>query len=166
MTTEHDEAQRDSGLWAMIQQQLRDEGVKLGTEIERKLRDKLREKGIDLDIRIERFAEGEGGELRKLKVIAVAPSIRDSVEQMGRAQRDQVVMVRVDDETLHALDAWVETGAVRSRSEAAALFIREGLKVRAPELDQLRDALQEVETAKQRLQDKVREVFGSGQQPK
>jgi hypothetical protein len=49
---------------------------------------------------------------------------------------------------------------VRSRSEAAALFIREGFKVRAAELEQLQDALRAVEEAKQRLSEKAREVFG------
>lgn len=50
--------------------------------------------------------------------------------------------------------------SVRSRSEAAALFIREGLKVRAEELERLRDALREVEDAKRRLREKARGVLG------
>lgn len=51
---------------------------------------------------------------------------------------------------------------MRSRSEAAALFIQEGLKVREQELDQLGDALQGVEQAKERLREKARDVFGAG----
>jgi hypothetical protein len=54
----------------------------------------------------------------------------------------------------------VETGAVKSRSEAAALFIKEGLKVRAKELEQLRGALKGVEEAKEKLRARAREVFG------
>ena len=69
-------------------------------------------------------------------------------------------MVRVDEATLEALDAWVATGAVKSRSEAAALFIREGLELRADELEQLRDALREVQEAQDRLKAKAREIFG------
>jgi Arc/MetJ-type ribon-helix-helix transcriptional regulator len=68
-------------------------------------------------------------------------------------------MVRVDAETARTLDAWVETGAVKSRSEAAALFIREGLNVRASELDRLKDALSGVEEAKDRLRREARDVF-------
>ncbi len=82
------------------------------------------------------------------------------MEEMGRSPRDQVVMVRVDSETSEALDAWVETGAVKSRSEAAALFIREGLKVRADELERLRGALTDVEKARERLRKEARKVFG------
>ncbi len=79
---------------------------------------------------------------------------------MGGAPRDQVVMVRVDGKTVASLDAWVQTGAVKSRSEAAAVFIREGLKVRAHELQELEDALSDVEAAKTRLREKAREVLG------
>jgi len=82
------------------------------------------------------------------------------VREMEKNPRDQVVMVRVDEKTSQALDAWVETGAVKSRSEAAALFIREGLKMRADELERLRDALRDVESAKERLRQKAQELFG------
>jgi Arc/MetJ-type ribon-helix-helix transcriptional regulator len=81
---------------------------------------------------------------------------------MGQAPRDQVVMVRVDEETCKKLDSWVESGAVKSRSEAAALFIREGLKVREAELEQLEDALRELEKAKSRLRAKASRIFDSG----
>jgi len=54
----------------------------------------------------------------------------------------------------------VETGAVKSRSEAAALFIKEGLRVRATELSELGESLREVEEARDRLRKRVREVLG------
>lgn len=125
----------------------------------KRVRSRLRDKGIDLDIPdgFDVFGEGEGA---RVKVVCVAPDLKESVAEMGRRQRDQVVMVRVDAETLESLDAWVATGAVKSRSEAAALFIREGLKVRADELAQLRDALREVREAQERLRSRAREVFG------
>jgi hypothetical protein len=97
-----------------------------------------------------------------VKVVCVAPDLGESVREMGRKARDQVVMVRVDADTATTLDAWVETGAVRSRSEAAALFIQEGLKVRAAELDRLRDALAGVEEARERLRREARGVFNLG----
>lgn len=96
----------------------------------------------------------------RVKVVCVAPGIRTSVEELGKSNRDQVVMVRVDKETSDALDAWVSTGAVKSRSEAAALFVREGLKVRADELAKLKDALGDLEAARERLRKQAREVFG------
>jgi Arc/MetJ-type ribon-helix-helix transcriptional regulator len=95
-----------------------------------------------------------------LKVVCLPTGLGQSLEELGQEVRDQVVMVRVDEDTRRKLDAWVGSGAVRSRSEAAALFIREGLKVRASELDKLGEAIQGVEAAKERLRKKARDVFG------
>ncbi len=127
-----------------------------------KIQPQLKARGIDID-----FDIGEGFDFLcddevgpRVKVVCVAPDLKESVEEMGQTQRDQVVMVRVDGSTLENLDAWVTTGAVKSRSEAAALFIREGLKVRADELAQLRDALREVQEARDRLKERAREIFG------
>lgn len=95
-----------------------------------------------------------------MKVVCLPMGLGASLEELGKDVRDHVVMVRIDEETSKTLDAWVETGAVKSRSEAAALFIQEGLKVRTQELEQLADALQGVEEAKDRLRERARDVFG------
>jgi Arc/MetJ-type ribon-helix-helix transcriptional regulator len=92
----------------------------------------------------------------------MAGGLSDSLKEMGKSPRDQVLMVRVDEDTTKKLDAWVETGAFKSRSEAAALFIREGLKVHARELNELEEALQGVEVAKDKLKEKAQEVFRTG----
>ena len=115
-----------------------------------------------MGIRIEEL----GGKLgRAVKVVFVAPDLQESVDAMNREQRDQVIMVRVDEATLRQLDAWVKTEAVKSRSEAAAVFIREGLKVRASELEKLEDALADVDRARERLHERVKEVFGEKAPP-
>lgn len=124
-----------SDLWQRIQSQLREKGIDLAAVC-----------GDDLD------ASG-------MKVVCMPLGLGESLEELSKSTRNQVVMVRVDEETSRALDAWVETGAVKSRSEAAALFIREGLGVRAAELEQLGDALRDVERAKDRLRERVRDVF-------
>ena len=53
---------------------------------------------------------------------------------MNREQRDQVIMVRVDEATLRQLDAWVKTEAVKSRSRpprsSSARASRSGLRAR------------------------------------
>ncbi len=121
------------------------------------VREKLHEKGIDLDT----LCSGDLGNLGA-KVVCVASDLRASVEEMSQTARGQTVMVRIDHDASRALDEWVETGYVKSRSEAAALFIREGLKVRAQELDKLRDALRDVEAAKRNLRDRAKEIFGEG----
>lgn len=96
-----------------------------------------------------------------MKVVCMPAGLQESLDELGRKPRGKVVMVRVDDDTSDTLDAWVETGAVKTRSEAAALFIREGLRVREQELSQLRDALRGVENAKEKLRRRARDVFGA-----
>ena len=125
-----------------------------GKVLSKAVETKLAELGIDLTAIC-----GEGG-MRAAKVVCVATDLSGSLKELAGAARDQVVMVRVDEETRRQLDAWVETGSVKSRSEAAALFIREGLKLREGELDGLAEALDEVEKAKKRLHKKAARVFG------
>ncbi len=119
----------------------------------KRIKEELEASGIDLDT----DCGDESGS--PIKVFCMAGGLSDSLKEMGETARDQVLMVRTDEETTKKLDAWLETGAFKSRSEAAALFIREGLKVHARELDELEEALQGVEDAKDRLKEKAREVF-------
>lgn len=116
--------------------------------------------GINFRIGTEGF-----GDLADCTVMCLAGDMKTTVAEMGRTPRDQVVMVRIDENTKRALDDWVETGAVKSRSEAAALFMREGIKVRSGELEELREALDDVGRAKQRLEEKAKEVIGGMPDP-
>jgi Arc/MetJ-type ribon-helix-helix transcriptional regulator len=116
----------------------------------------LEKHGIDFRIGI-----GGDGNLADCTVMCLAGDMRTTVAEMGRMARDQVVMVRIDEDTKSALDDWVETGAVKSRSEAAALFMREGIKVRSGELEQLREALDDVGHARRRLEEQARQVIGN-----
>ena len=124
------------------------------------LRKELAGLGIDFDTICRCAGDKSGSGKAKVKFVCVAPNLQESMAEMGESARDQVVMVRVDEETAKTLAAWVETGAVKSRSEAAALFIREGLKVRASELDTLNEALSDVRAARDRLRRQAREAFG------
>jgi len=120
------------------------------------IEEKLEAMGVNLEELGAQIGDGE-----EVKVVCIAPDLGDSVREMGESARDHVVMVRVDEDTQRKLDAWVETGAVKSRSEAAALFIREGLQIRGDELAELKDALQQVERAKKKLREKAKTVFGA-----
>jgi len=147
-----DKSKRDpASAWEAIQEQLTQQGLNIWQVV----KDHLREMGLDAEAIA--CTPGDGG---KIKVVCVSPGLQDSVTEIGKSTRDQVVMVRVDEDTCRALDAWVESDAVKSRSEAAAVFIREGLKVRESELAQLQDALRAVDEARKKLRDKAREVFG------
>lgn len=99
----------------------------------------------------------EGG----AKVVVVSGALKDSLSHLNDAPRDNVVMVRVDDASLAALDQWVTAGIAKSRSEAAALFIREGLALRAGELAQLQDAITRFEDAKSALKAEMSRIAGT-----
>ena len=117
--------------------------------------EQLKKNGIDLKAISDDCLSGI-----PFKVVCVASDLEDSLREMGEETRDQVVMVRIDDETTENLDDWVETGAVKSRSQGAALFIREGLKVRAEELARLKGALADVKAAKEKLREQAKDVLG------
>ncbi len=139
-------------------------------EILNSIREKLAEAGINFESCCcpgagtakdgEEAPDAGASDRAKVKVVCVAPDLQQAVEELCSCSRDQVVMVRVDQETTTKLDTWVETGAVKSRSEAAALFIREGLKVRESELERLRDVLQRYNEANDRLRRESREALG------
>lgn len=69
-----------------------------------------------------RCPEGEDAEKIKEKVL-----MRLGKELGGRSN---VVMTRLNDEDLKKIDALVEVEAFKSRSEATAFFIKEGVKAR------------------------------------
>ena len=68
-----------------------------------------------------------------------------------RQTRDNVVMVRVDKDSLDKLDELVEAELARSRSEAAAFLISEGIKSREPLFDTIAAKVAEIRKAKEEL---------------
>ena len=85
-----------------------------------------------------------------------------ATESIGKAidsalsARDHVVMVRVNDDSLKSLDALVQTGIFKSRSEAAAFLISEGVKAQAPLFDRISERIKEIERLRSELKDIVK----------
>lgn len=82
--------------------------------------------------------EGEDAERIKEKVLLKIGERLDG--------RSNVVMTRLNDEDLTQIDALVEVEAFKSRSEAAAFFIKEGIQARKdlfhkvmPTVDKIRE---------------------------
>ena len=82
-----------------------------------------------------------------------------ATESIGKAiesalsARDHVVMVRVNDESLRQLDALVQSGIFKSRSEAAAFLISEGIKAQQPLFERIAERIKEIERLRSELKD-------------
>lgn len=83
---------------------------------------------------------------------------------IGPEGRDNVVMTRLNDEDLSRIDALVEVEIFKSRSEAAAFFIKEGIQTKKdlfdkvmPTVDKIRELKEE---AKRSLGQETTEASG------
>jgi len=79
-------------------------------------------------------------------------SISKAIES-ALAARDHVVMVRVNDESLRQLDALVQSGIFKSRSEAAAFLISEGIKAQEVLFARISERIKEIERLRSELKD-------------
>ena len=73
--------------------------------------------------------------------------------QGALSARNNVVMVRLNKESLIKLDDLVESGIVSSRSEAAAFLIGEGVKARSGLYDRISEKTAQIRRAKEELRD-------------
>ena len=127
--------------------------MKREPEVYEAIRRALRSQGLDPD---RLTCQGEDTPRR---VVVVAANLSDSRQQLCRSVRDQVLLLRVDIATISQLDEWVSAGVAKSRAEAAALFLREGLALRKPDLDRLAPALKKLEEARREVQSSARRML-------
>jgi hypothetical protein len=85
------------------------------------------------------------------------------VENIGQALGDalqgrgNVVMVRVNDEALNYLDMLVEAEVVKSRSEAAALLISEGVQANQELFKKISQVTDQINALRQHLRQTVKD---------
>lgn len=103
------------------------------------------------------------------KGVDSAETISDNVRQIlrgvsqgrDRSGRDNVVMVRVTDETLDRINVLVDAGVMDSRSEAAAFLITEGVTARQNLFDRIDEKVQQIRAVK----DELRQMAGDMNEP-
>jgi hypothetical protein len=84
------------------------------------------------------------------------------VENLGKAlgsalqDRANVVMVRVNDDSLSYLDMLVEADITKSRSESAAFLINEGIKANEGLFNKIREITDQIVALKAQLREAVR----------
>lgn len=77
-------------------------------------------------------------------------NLEDAIKNI-LSMRDNVVMVRVNKESLAKLDELVEAGIVGSRSEAAAFLIGEGIKSKRELFDQISEKIGQIKKTREEL---------------
>lgn len=88
--------------------------------------------------------------------------IKGATESIGKAiesalsARDHVVMVRVNDDSLNKLEALVQSGIFKSKSEAAAFLIVEGIKAQQALFSRIEDKISEIERLRNELRDSIK----------
>ena len=98
------------------------------------------------------------------EAVTVAENIKETIKSRtsnDRATRDNVVMVRVDKESLARMDELVEAELAGSRSEAAAYLISEGIKARNPLFDAISTKVEEIRKAKEELRELLEQESGA-----
>ncbi len=116
------------------------------------------------EVVVETVAE-EGGETKTDHKASASKTINEAirqVENLGKAlgsalqDRANVVMVRVNDDSLSYLDMLVEADVTRSRSESAAFLINEGIKANETLFNRIREITDQIAALKAQLREAVR----------
>lgn len=106
--------------------------------------------------------EGAHGETTDFNL---ADALRDLVnkvpETVNRAVeramnvKDTTVLIRLSDASSEAIDRLVTAGVFKSRAEAAAFLIDEGIKTQAPLFQRIEDKMAEIERLREELRRSV-----------
>jgi Arc/MetJ-type ribon-helix-helix transcriptional regulator len=95
--------------------------------------------------------EGEGN--------AIPKELKDEIcIKLGKdlGDRGNVVMTRLDDADLKQIDALVEVEAFKSRSEAAAFFIKQGIQARKDLFEKVMPTVEKIRELKEQAQKELR----------
>jgi len=87
----------------------------------------------------------------KLAATAVAGSV-SSVVKRALQSREHVLMVRINDEALNRINDLKDAGLFRSRSEAAAYLIAEGIERKEELFTRIQEKIRQIQEIKYELQ--------------
>lgn len=115
----------------------------------------------ETEARLEAGIDTEETDPNRPKSSSARP-IKDALKQVEQAVgaalqgRGNVVMVRVNDEALRHLDMLVEAEITKSRSEAAALLINEGIKANQALFDRIGEITEQIDALRAELRASIR----------
>ena len=97
--------------------------------------------------------------MRRTGADTLGENLKETIEGALSA-RQNVVMVRLNKESLARVDDLVEADVVGSRSESAAFLIGEGIKARAELFERISQKIGEIRKAKDELRKLLNEPLG------
>ena len=83
----------------------------------------------------------------------------EDVKEVGKAikdsltSRDNVVMVRVNDDSREKMDMLIDAGLFKSRSECAAFLIHQGIAAQEPLFGQMKQKVEKIQKIRDELKD-------------
>ena len=114
---------------------------------------KTQDLGDELKSKIEKIIN------KGAKVIQHSEETIESAINAALSLRENVVMVRVNKESLKNLDELVDVGLFKSRSESAAFLIREGIKSREDIFGKISEKVGEINKLKDDLKNIISSEF-------
>ena len=103
-----------------------------------------------LEIIVDEAESAAKSAMRKAGADSIGENLKESIESV-LAAREKVLMVRLNKESLIRIDELVESQLVKSRSEAAAFLIGEGIQRRHSLFDRIAQKVENIRKAKQEL---------------
>jgi hypothetical protein len=132
----------------------------------------VKENGAGETVADETFAEGVGSAEAKsagARSSSASKTFNEAIKQvesftenlgkaLGSALQDRanVVMVRVNNDSLAYLDMLVEADVTKSRSESAAFLINEGIKANQALFSRIREITDQISSLKSQLREAVK----------
>ena len=98
---------------------------------------------------------------RRSGVESLGENLKETI-QSALSSRKNVVMVRLNEDSLRRVDDLVEAGVVKSRSEASAFIIAEGIKGRKELFGRISEKIDTIRAARRELRDLLSESPGEG----
>ena len=90
-------------------------------------------------------------------VESIGENVKDAVDR-ALSRRDNVVMVRLNGESIQRVDELVEAGVVSSRSEAVAFLVSEGIGAQSELFERIGQKVEQIRKVKQELRDLLNET--------
>ena len=83
----------------------------------------------------------------------------EDVKEVGKAikdsltSRDNVVMVRINDDSREKMDMLIDAGLFKSRSECAAFLIHQGIAAQEPMFGKMKEKVEKIQKIRDELKD-------------